>query len=309
MAEQNKGTVIESTGSHYIVLTDDGQTLETRLRGKLRLRDSRTTNPVAVGDVVYFETVENGETAITDIEPRRNYIIRRASNLSKESHIIASNLDQAFVVATLHSPATNTEFIDRFLVTCEAYNIPAGIILNKTDLKGGNINEFDEFLAIYETAGYEVYLVSATTGEGIDTLRDLLHDKTTLLTGNSGVGKSTLVKNLSPESEVKIGKISDYHKKGMHTTTFARMYPLAEGGSIIDTPGIKGFGLMDIEAGEVFRYFPEFMRHAPQCQFYNCTHTHEPGCAVTAAVEAGDIAPQRYISYLKLLDEDGKYRS
>lgn len=309
MAHKNIGTVIESTGSHYIILTEEGQRLETRLRGKLRLRDSRTTNPVAVGDRVYYDISDTGEASITDIELRRNYIIRRASNLSKESHIIASNLDQAFVVASLHSPATNTEFVDRFLVTCEAYNIPAAIILNKTDLTSSNGEELDEFLAIYDTAGYTVYPISATTGEGIDVLRGLMKDKTSLLTGNSGVGKSTLVKVLSPESDVKIGKISDYHHKGMHTTTFARMYTLPEGGSIIDTPGIKGFGLIDIEAGEVFRYFPEFMRYAPQCQFYNCTHVHEPGCAVTSAIEQGWIAPQRYESYLKLLDEDGKYRS
>lgn len=309
MQENQTATVIESTGSHYIILTSDGRQLETRLRGKLRLRESRTTNPIAVGDRVRYTTDESGQTTITDIEPRRNYMIRRASNLSKESHIIASNLDQAFVVAALHSPATNTEFIDRFLITCEAYNIPAGIILNKTDLDNDHKEAFDEFLAIYETAGYEIYPVSAVTGEGIHSLQELMKSKTTLLAGNSGVGKSTLVKALAPDSGVKIGKISDYHKKGMHTTTFASMYPLPGGGDIIDTPGIKGFGLIDIEAGEVFRYFPEFMRYAPKCQFYNCTHVHEPGCAVTAAIEAGQIAPQRYVSYLKLLDEDGKYRS
>lgn len=303
-----KGTVVESTGSHYILLTSDGRFLETRLRGRMRMREGRTTNPVAVGDMVSYEITPDGTAAVTAVEPRRNYLIRRSSNLSKESHIIASNLDRALVVATLFSPVTNTEFIDRFLVTCEAYNIPAGIVLNKLDLARSRPELLEEFTAIYETAGYNVYPVSATEGEGMDALRELTAGETTLLAGNSGAGKSTIVKALVPGAEVRIGKISDYHHKGMHTTTFARMYMLEGGGSIIDTPGIKGFGLIDIEPGEVFRYFPEFMRLSPDCQYYNCTHTHEPGCAVTAAVEEGSIAPQRYISYLKLLDKDGKYR-
>ena len=205
------------------------------------------------------------------MEPRRNYLIRRASNLSKESHVIASNLDRALLVATLFSPVTNTEFIDRFLVTCEAYAIPAAIVLNKLDLAAERPDELDEFIAIYETAGYAVYPVSATEGTGLETLRELTAGKTTLLTGNSGAGKSTLIKALVPDADVRINRISEYHHKGMHTTTFARMYPLAGGGNIIDTPGIKGFGLVDIEPGEVFRYFPEFMRHSPDCQYYNCT--------------------------------------
>ena len=301
------GIVTESTGSRYIILTPDGRRLETRLRGRLRLNGSRTTNPVAVGDRVLYEEPPEGAT-IAAVDPRRNYLIRRASNLSKESHVIASNLDRALLVATLFSPVTNTEFIDRFLVTCEAYAIPAAIVLNKLDLAAERPDELDEFIAIYETAGYTVYPVSATEGTGLETLRELTAGKTTLLTGNSGAGKSTLIKALVPDADVRINRISEYHHKGMHTTTFARMYPLAGGGNIIDTPGIKGFGLVDIEPGEVFRYFPEFMRHSPDCQYYNCTHTHEPGCAVTAAVERGDIAPQRYISYIKLLDEDGKYR-
>ena len=301
------GIVPDCTGRRYIILTPDGRRLETRLRGRLRLNGSRTTNPVAVGDRVLYEETPEGAT-ITAVEPRRNYLIRRASNLSKESHVIASNLDRALLVATLFSPVTNTEFIDRFLVTCEAYAIPAAIVLNKLDLAAERPDELDEFIAIYETAGYAVYPVSATEGTGLETLRELTAGKTTLLTGNSGAGKSTLIKALVPDADVRINRISEYHHKGMHTTTFARMYPLAGGGNIIDTPGIKGFGLVDIEPGEVFRYFPEFMRHSPDCQYYNCTHTHEPGCAVTAAVERGDIAPQRYISYIKLLDEDGKYR-
>lgn len=308
MDEVKTGTVTESTGSHYVILTEEGLEVEMRLRGKLRLRESRTTNPVAVGDRVRYELAPDGSAVITAIEPRRNYLIRRASNLSKESHIIASNLDQAFIVATLFSPVTNTEFIDRFLVTCEAYGIPAAIILNKSDLAAAKPDELEEFLAIYQSTGYSVYQTSAVNGEGIDDLKRLTAGKTTLLTGNSGVGKSTIIKALVPDADIRINKISDYHHKGMHTTTFARMYMLEGGGSIIDTPGIKGFGLMDIDSAEVFRYFPEFMSRSPRCQYYNCTHTHEPGCAVIEAVEKGEIAPQRYVSYLKLLDEDGKYR-
>ena len=261
------------------------------------------------GDVVRYELTADGGAAVTAVELRRNYLIRRASNLSKEAHVIAANLDRAFIVATLFSPVTNTEFIDRFLVTCEAYGIPAGILLNKLDLAATHPEELEEFIAIYETAGYAVYPLSATEQTGLEVVRQLTATGTTLLTGNSGAGKSTLIKALVPDADVRIGRISDAHHKGMHTTTFARMYRLPSGGDLIDTPGIKGFGLVDIAAGEVFRYFPEFMRHAPQCQYYNCTHTHEPGCAVIRAVEAGEIAPQRYVSYLKLLDEDGKYRS
>lgn len=290
------------------MLSAEGNVLDARLRGKLRLRGVRSTNPVAVGDIVCYETGSEGETVITDIEPRKNYIIRRASNLSKESHIIAANLDQAFLVASLFAPPTRYEFIDRFLVTCEAYNIPVSIILNKVDLAREVPEALEEFLSIYETAGYGVLLVSAAAGEAIGELKELLKDKTTLLSGNSGVGKSTLIKAVEPEVEIRIGDISSYHGKGMHTTTFARMYPLTEGGAIIDTPGIKGFGLIDIADSEVFRYFPEFMRYSPECQYYNCTHIHEPGCAVVHALEEGLIAPSRYESYLKILDEDGKYR-
>lgn len=308
MTGENRGTVVESTGNRYVVLTREGSFVEMGLRGKLRLKDNRTTNPVAVGDRIRYECAPDGSAVITEVEPRRNYLIRRASNLSKESHIIASNLDQAVIVATLFSPVTNTEFIDRFLVTCEAYNIPAAIILNKLDLASGKPERLESFISLYESAGYPVYPVSATTCEGIDAVRVLTEGKSTLFTGNSGAGKSTLVKALVPDAGVRIDKISDYHHKGMHTTTFARMYMLPGGGSITDTPGIKGFGLVDIEPGEAFRYFPEFMRYSPQCRYYNCTHIHEPGCAVINAVENGGISPQRYTSYLKLLDEDGKYR-
>jgi len=309
MDEKLTATVTESTGSRYKILGPGESLLEATLRGKLRLRGVRSTNPVAVGDRVHYETTAENGTVITGIEPRRNYIIRRASNLSKESHIIAANIDQAFLVASLFAPPTRYEFIDRFLVTCEAYGIPVSIVLNKSDLAKEVPEALEEFLWIYETAGYGVLLTSATAGEGIGELKELLKGRTTLLSGNSGVGKSTLIKTVEPGIEIRIGDISAYHGKGMHTTTFARMYPLSEGGAIIDTPGIKGFGLIDIADTEVFRYFPEFMRYSPGCQYYNCTHVHEPGCAVVHALEEGLIAPSRYESYLKILDEDGKYRT
>ena len=308
MTDNNRGTVIESTGSRYIVLTPTGEYLEMRLRGKLRLNDKRTTNPVAVGDTVEYEFAENGEAAITEVVPRRNYLIRRASNLSKESHIIAANIDRALIVATLFEPVTNTAFIDICLVTCEAYGIPVGIVLNKMDLAVSQPEMLEEFVSTYEGAGYRVYGVSALTGEGIDTLREVIADGTVLLTGNSGSGKSSLIKRLVPDADVRIHRISEHHRKGMHTTTFARMYSLEGGGRIIDTPGIKGFGLVEITPDEIFRYFPEFMRYGGECQYYNCTHTHEPGCAVIDAVVKGCVSGRRYESYLKLLDEDGKYR-
>lgn len=306
--ERLEGIVTESTGSRYKLRDADGNIVNASLRGKLRLKGTRTTNPVAVGDTVHYEVTPEGEAVITGIEPRRNYIIRRASNLSKESHIIAANIDRALLVATLFAPVTRCEFIDRFLVTCEAYGVPAAIVLNKTDIAREMPEAMEEFAGIYRSAGYRIYEISAVTGEGIEELRRDMAGKTTLLSGNSGVGKSTLIKALEPEIDIRIGEISEYHLKGTHTTTFARMYPMTGGGNIIDTPGIKGFGLIEIADKEVFRYFPEFMRRSPQCQYYNCTHTHEPGCAVVEAVEKGEIPISRYESYLKILDEDGKYR-
>lgn len=301
------GVVLRATGSLYEVLLGE-RTVSCRIRGRLRLKGVRSTNPVVVGDIVRCERDETGETVIADIEPRRNYIIRRASNLSKESHIIAANLDQALLVATLFSPETAPEFIDRFLVTCEAYKVSVTILLAKADLARTAPEAMAAFHDTYERAGYRVIDVSATEGEGVDTVRDLLRGRTTLLSGNSGVGKSTLVAAVERTAEVRTAEISRSHHKGRHTTTFSTMYPLSEGGYIIDTPGIKGFGLIDIDDAELAHYFPEMMRWLPECRYYNCSHTHEPHCAVIEAVERGDIALSRYESYLKILDEDDKYR-
>ncbi|MBQ2033491.1 MAG: ribosome small subunit-dependent GTPase A [Alistipes sp.] len=301
------GTVMRSTGSWYEVLYE-GERYQCRIRGKLRLKGIRSTNPVVVGDVVRVEEDEQGGYVISAIEPRRNYIIRRASNLSKESHIIAANIDMALLVVTLFSPETATEFIDRFLVTCEAYKVPVTILLAKVDLARQKPDELAAFHDIYERAGYPIIEVSALEGEGVEQVRELLRGKTTLLSGNSGVGKSTLVAAVEPGLDIRTGEISQSHHKGKHTTTFSTMYPLSEGGYIIDTPGIKGFGLIDIEENELAHYFPEMMRYLPDCRFYNCSHTHEPHCAVVEAVEQGEIAYSRYESYLKIMDEDDKYR-
>lgn len=304
--------VMRSTGSGYTLRdTADGTLTESVIRGRLRLKGIRSTNPVAVGDVVDYEVDEHGLGAITTIHPRRNYIIRRSPNLSKESHIIAANLDRACLVVTLFAPETSVEFIDRFLVTCEAYRIPATIVINKIDMVRAVAEAqevLDDFRNTYTLAGYPIMEVSAATGDGIEELEALLKDKTTLLAGNSGVGKSTLIKRLDPSAEVRTGEISDYHHKGKHTTTFAQMYTLPGGGDIIDTPGIKGFGLLEIKPEELYQYFPEMMQAAKDCRFYNCTHLHEPGCAVQAAVAEGDISESRYVSYLKILEEDEKYR-
>ena len=298
-------TVVRATGSWYDVL-HDGETVRCRIRGRLRLKGVRSTNPVVVGDEVACEADEGGDYVIADILPRRNYVIRRASNLSKESHIIAANVDQALLMASLRSPETPTEFVDRFLVTCEAYKVPVTILLSKLDLQ--DAEAVAEFRAVYEGAGYRVLEVSVREGRGVEEVRELLAGRTTLVSGTSGVGKSTLIQAIDPSLDIRTGEISESHHKGRHTTTFSTMYPLAGGGAVIDTPGIKGFGLIDIDEAELWHYFPEMMRVAPACRFYNCTHTHEPGCAVTEAVKAGEIAWPRYESYLKIRDEDEKYR-
>ena len=299
MESRFTATVVRATGSWYDVL-HDGAMLRCRIRGKLRLKGVRSTNPVVVGDEAVCEA-DGGDCVIVDIVPRRNYVIRRASNLSKESHIIAANVDQALLMVTLRSPETPKEFADRFLVTCEAYKVPAAILLSKIDLQ--DAEAVAEFRAVYEGAGYRVLEVSAKEGRGVEEVRELLAGRTTLVSGNSGVGKSTLIQTIDPSLDIRTGEISDSHHKGRHT-----MYPLAEGGAVIDTPGIKGFGLLDIDDAELWHYFPEMMRVAPGCRFYNCTHTHEPGCAVVEAVKAGEIAWSRYESYLKILDDDEKYR-
>ena len=298
--------VMRATGSWYEVL-HEGEILRARMRGKLRLRGVRSTNPIVVGDVVTCFAGDDGEWLITDIEPRRNYIIRRASNLSKESHIIAANIDRAMLVVTLAEPYTAPEFIDRFLVTCEAYKVPVTILLAKIDLLGEATEAVEEFHRIYEGIGYEVIDISATEGVGVERVKAMLEGKTTLLSGNSGVGKSTLVRAIDPTIDIRTGEISESFHKGKHTTTFSTMYRVA-GGFVIDTPGVKGFGLIDIEDDELWHYFPEMISRAGECRFFNCTHTHEPHCAVMEAVKSGEIAFSRYESYLKILDEDDKYR-
>ena len=297
---------MRATGSWYEVL-HEGEILRCRMRGKLRLRGVRSTNPVVVGDTVHCESGEDGEWVIVDIAPRHNYIIRRASNLSKESHIIASNIDRAMLVVTLVEPVTATEFIDRFLVTCEAYKVPVTILLAKIDLLQESPEMVEQFHRIYEGAGYEVIDISATQGIGIERVKDMLIGKTTLLSGNSGVGKSTLIGAIDPTIEIRTGEISDSFHKGKHTTTFSTMYRIADG-FIIDTPGVKGFGLIDIDDKELWHYFPEMISRVGECKFFNCTHTHEPHCAVIEAVKREEIAFSRYESYLKILDEDDKYR-
>ena len=304
--ERIEGLVMRATGSWYEVL-HEGEILRCRMRGKLRLRGVRSTNPVVVGDTVHCECGEDGEWVIVDIAPRHNYIIRRASNLSKESHIIASNIDRAMLVVTLVEPVTATEFIDRFLVTCEAYKVPVTILLAKIDLLRNTPEAIEEFHRTYEGAGYEVIDISATEGIGVELVKAMLVGKTTLLSGNSGVGKSTLIGAIDPTIEIRTGEISDSFHKGKHTTTFSTMYRVADG-YIIDTPGVKGFGLIDIDEKELWHYFPEMISRAGECRFFNCTHTHEPHCAVIEAVKREEIAFSRYESYLKILDEDDKYR-
>ena len=302
-----RGIIIRATGSWYEA-DCGGDIVSCRIRGRLRLRGVRSTNPVVVGDEVNLTEDARGEWAIDDIMPRRNYVIRRASNLSKESHIIAANIDRALLVVTLCSPATPVEFVDRFLVTCEAYKIPVTILLAKCDLYENLTDEAAGFVRTYESAGYRVLRVSALRGDGVAEVAAMMREGTTLLSGNSGVGKSTLVHAVCPEVEIRTGEISESHRKGRHTTTFSTMYALPAGGRVIDTPGIKGFGLIDIDDAELWHYFPEMLERGAGCRFYNCTHTHEPGCAVAEAVASGEIAESRYASYLKMMDEDEKYR-
>jgi ribosome biogenesis GTPase len=342
MVIKGQATVVKHTGSHYMLSAlPQWELFPAVLRGKIRLKDSNATNPVAVGDVVDYEaeipegaapesiaehvTLENS-AAITGVHKRRNYVIRKSTNLSRQSHIIAANLDRAFLVVTIDFPQVKLPFLDRLLVTCEVYNVPPVIVLNKCDLYGP---EHEDMLAafheIYQGAGYPIIDVSAHTGQGIDLLRDVVSGKrspdgslnedydpakpaVSLFSGVSGVGKSSLIKALDPSLEPRVGDISTAHEQGRHTTTFYEMYSLSSGGFIVDTPGLRGFGLVDLKKEEIALYFPEMLEAAQNCRFTPCTHTHEPGCAVKEAVEEGAISYDRYSSYLGMLDEEGKYR-
>jgi len=308
-----RGLVVRTTGSWYTVRTDGGALLDCKVKGSFRLKGIRSTNPVAVGDRVSVVPGADGQTALIDsIEDRRNYIIRKASNLSKQSHIIAANVDMAALIVTIAHPETSTTFIDRFLASAEAYRVPVLLVFNKADLYGPEEQRLlEQTMALYRGIGYTCLSCSAQTGSGIDALRAELTGRTTLLSGNSGVGKSTLLNLLVPDAEAKTAEISAAHDSGMHTTTFSQMYFMAEGGSLIDTPGIKGFGTFDMEPEEVSHYFREIFRTSENCRFGNCTHTHEPGCAVLEAVANGTIAETRFASYLSMLEdkEEGKYRS
>ena len=309
------GLVVKNTGSWYTVLTDDGQLLECKVKGNFRIKGIRSTNPVAVGDRV---TV-NGENWIIDIDDRRNYIIRKSINLSKQSHIIAANVDQALLIVTVNYPQTSTTFIDRVLASAEAYRVPVILVFNKTDLLSPEEAHYQQMLiTLYQTIGYECRAISAETGEGVSELASLLPGKITLLSGNSGVGKSTLINRLVPGANLRTAEISDAHNAGQHTTTFSEMIPLSPNthhpspaeGWLIDTPGIKGFGTFDMEPEELTSYFKEIFRFSQDCRFSNCTHTHEPGCAVLKALEDHYISQSRYQSYLSMLEDkdQGKYR-
>ncbi len=336
MTIKGQATVVKHTGSHYLLSQlPEWNLFPAVLRGRIRLKGSSATNPVAVGDIVSFEAEVPGEAVaansqivaadgtavaldsvssenpavITAVIPRKNYIIRKSTNLSRQSHIIAANLDRAFIIATIDFPEIKLPFLDRILVTCEVYNVPVTIVLNKVDLyRESHAEMLRAFHEIYEGAGYEVMEVSAKTGEGVDALRDACKGNLSLFSGVSGVGKSSLIKALDPALEPRIGEISDVHLQGKHTTTFYEMYSLASGGFIVDTPGLRGFGLVDLEKEEIAKYFPEMLAASEGCRFTPCTHTHEPGCAVKEAVEEGTISYDRYSSYLGMIEEENKYR-
>lgn len=299
-----QGLVVKNAGNIYTVLADDGTTMQVTVKGNFRIKGIKSTSPVVIGDQV--EVVDGMITAVAD---RKNYIVRKSINLSKQSHILAANLDQCFLIVTVSHPVTSTTFIDRFLATAEAYNIPAVLVFNKTDIYDSSDMEYlDGMVNLYETIGYKCLKVSAATGEGMDKVSDLLSGKVTLVSGHSGVGKSTFINRILPDLNLRTADISDAHDQGMHTTTFSEMYPIDAHGFIIDTPGIKGFGSFDMEKEDIGDYFREIFRFSQDCRFNNCTHTHEPGCAVLEALERHDISQSRYNSYLSMLEEDDKYR-
>lgn len=305
------GLVIKNTGSWYSVLTEEGTVIESKIKGNFRLKGIRSTNPVAVGDRVSITVNKEGTAFITEILDRRNYIIRKSPNLSKQSHIIAANVDQVLLIVTVNYPETSTTFIDRFLASAEAYRVPVVLVFNKTDLLDDDERRYQEMMVnLYETIGYKCLQISATLPDTLSSMESLLKDKITLFSGNSGVGKSTLLNQLIPGVNLKTAEISDAHNTGMHTTTFSEMLRLPFGGWAIDTPGIKGFGTFDMEPEEICGYFKEIFRFSKDCKFANCTHTHEPNCAVRKAVEEHYISESRYNSYLSMLEdkEEGKYR-
>lgn len=313
MKKQGTATVVKHTGSHYLLSElPQWNPFPAVIRGKVRLKGSASTNPVAVGDRVdYLLEDDSAEpmAVIERIHPRTNYIIRRSANLSRESHIIAANLDRVFLVVTMAFPEVKQAFVDRFLVTCQAYGVKAVILINKVDIRDEILLErMDSFERIYRGAGYRVIEVSARTGQGTGQVREMCREGVSLFSGVSGVGKSSLVKAIDPTLDIRTGEISLAHLQGRHTTTFYEMHPLTGGGFLIDTPGIRGFGIVDIPTGELSNYFPEMLRVTDLCRFKPCTHTHEPGCAVKAALEEGTVSPERYASYLGMLEEEHKYR-
>jgi len=305
------GLVIKNTGSWYLVRTDEGDDIECKVKGNFRLKGIRSTNPIAVGDRVVIVANNEGTALITEIEDRKNYIIRRSSNLSKQSHILAANLDLCFLIVTINHPVTSTVFIDRFLASAEAYRVPVNLIFNKVDIYDDEETEYmDALIDMYDYIGYPSIKISALQNTGLETLQEKIKGKITLFSGHSGVGKSTMINALIPDAGLKTGAISGYHGKGMHTTTFSEMIELSQGGFIIDTPGIKGFGTVDMEKNEIFHFFPEIFKFSTDCRFNNCIHINEPGCAVRKAVEEHYISESRYRSYLSMMEEDiaEKYR-